>query len=261
MKLAYDFTSAVKAEPTGIARYVVEILRAMLRRLGPDDRVVLGYRLSRWRRRGLAPRFDDPRVSVRPLQSPLAFLTYGAPDVYHGLGVNVPLGLPRSTRKLVTIHGFVTEHDVAPDQRDARRRRLAKIATMLGRADRGIVQTRFELERTAELCGCAPDKLLFVYHGVDHARYRPDADAELDRARLGAKRPARPFFLALGALTERKNVPRLLDAWSRARARRDFDLVLAGQSRTESAPILARLSAPDLSGSVHAIGHVSMDDV
>jgi glycosyltransferase involved in cell wall biosynthesis len=261
MNLAIDFTSAVKSEPTGVARYVIELLRAMIRRLDANDQVILGYRLSRWHRRRHAPRFDDPRVRVRPLQSPLAFLTYGAPDVYHGLGVNVPLGLPRSTRRFVTVHGFIAPEEVAADRRDDYKRRLRKTATMLARAHRGILQSNFELERTAELCGCSVEKLTVVYHGVDHERFRPDADPQLDAARLTTKRPARPFFLAIGALTERKNIPRLLDAWERTRARREFDLVLAGQARSESGPILDRIVGLGLAEEVRAIGHVAMDEI
>jgi glycosyltransferase involved in cell wall biosynthesis len=267
MRLAFDFTSAVKSEPTGIARYVVEILRAMLPKLAPEDRVVLGYRLSRWKRRASAPRFDDPRVLVRPLQSPLAFLTYGRPDVFHGLGVNVPLGLPASTRRFVTIHGFIREDEVDPNKRAAYRARLRKIQTMLGRADRGFVVSAYERDRTAELCGCSPAKLKPVYHGVDHAKYRPAGDPERDRRVVADRWPreaakgVRPFFLCLGAVTARKNVPLLLEAFAKSRARRDFDLVLAGQMRGESPQILQAVPRLGLGASVHAIGHVPPDDV
>lgn len=268
MRLAYDFTSAVKSEPSGIARYATELLRSILRRLGPDDRVTLGYRLSRWRRRRHAPRFDDPRVRVRPLQSPLAFLTYGGPDVFHGLGVNVPLGLPRSTRTFVTIHGFVTLDEVKEDQRVARAKRLAKIQRMLARADRAFVVSRHELERTAELCDCDPSKLRVVHHGVDHAMYRPADDPERDRAaveacfaRAGIPWTGRPFVLALGAITHVKNTPNLLRAFARSRAAGELDLVLAGQRRSESEGILASVKEGGGKASVRVLGHVPPEEV
>lgn len=264
MKFAFDFTSAVKAEPTGIARYVHEILRAMLLKLDARDEVVLGFRLSRWHRREFAPKFNDPRVTVRPLQSPFAFLTYGSPDVFHGLGVNVPRGLPASTRKFVTIHGFITEEEVAPEKREAYRRRLHKIRTMLSRADRGFVVSNYEKERTAELCGCAPEKLKAIYHGVDHARYNPDGNPDRDReiirnklVEITNKDSGRPFFLCLGAITNRKNVPLLLEAFAQCKARKDYDLVLAGQSRSETPEILNKMRAMGLASQVHVIGHVA----
>lgn len=264
MKYAFDFTSAVKAEPTGIARYVVEILRAMLLQMDAQDRVVLGYRFSRWHRREHAPKFNDPRVSVRPLQSPFAFLTYGSPDVFHGLGVNVPKGLPRKTRKFVTIHGFISSEEVAPGKRDAYLGRLAKIQRMLTRADRGFVVSRYELQRTSELCQCPPEKLKAIYHGVDHTIYHANGDPAVDRAVVDARlstirgaTPGRPYLMCLGAITNRKNVPLLLDAFDRSKCKQNYDLILAGQVRSESPEILKNLSRPGLAGRVHHIGHVS----
>jgi glycosyltransferase involved in cell wall biosynthesis len=267
MKYAFDFTSAVKSEPTGIARYVVEILRAMLETMAPEDRIVLGYRLSRWHRREHAPRFADPRVTVRPLQSPFAFLTYGAPDVFHGLGVNIPRGLPPATKKFVTIHGFIGEDEVAPERREAYRDRLKKIQTMIARADLAFVVSHYEKVRTAELSGCPVGKLRPIYHGVDHTLYRPVGDPEQDRrvveGRLGAAgaRDRKPFFLCLGAVTARKNVPLLLEAFARSKARGAYRLVLAGQARSETPEILARIPALGLERDVVAIGHVSPAEV
>lgn len=258
MKIAYDFTSTVKPELTGIGRYAVEILRAMLRQLAPEDRVILGYRLSRWHRRKHAPKFTDPRVSVRPLQSPFAFLTYGAPDVFHGLGVNVPLGLP-AKRKFVTVHGFVSLEEVAPEKREAYRRRLAKIRTMVERAHRGFVVSEFERQRTAEFVGCPVEKLVVVHHGVDHATYRAGVPAELDERLLGKAMPRRPYLLALGAITARKNLVRLMEAYGSSPVHKEFDLVLAGQERSESAPILAAVDAYGLRDCVHVTGFVSAE--
>ncbi|MBI3817123.1 MAG: glycosyltransferase family 4 protein [Planctomycetes bacterium] len=267
MRFAFDFTSAVKREPTGIARYVSEILRAMLKKLHADDEIVLGFRLSRWNRREFAPKFDDPRVCTRPLQSPFAFLTYGKPDIFHGLGVNVPRGLPSSTRKFVTIHGFIGEDEVAPEKREAYKRRLAKIQTMISRADRAFVVSNYERERTAELCGCPVDKLKAIYHGVDHDRYHQNGDPARDRAAVEAKwresagGAPRPFFLCLGAITNRKNVPLLLEAFERCRARKEFDLVLAGQSRSETPAILDRMRSLKLEKHVHIIGHLASNAI
>ncbi len=260
MKIAFDVTSAVKPHPTGTARYAVEILRALLRQLPADARVVLGYRLSRLGRRRFAPRFDDPRVVLRPLQSPFAFLTYGRPDLFHGLGVNVPRGLG-SIPKLVTLHGVVDPAAVDADRLPKLDRRLAKIRTMLARASRGVVVSEFERRRTMERLGCDGDRLVVVHHGVDPERFRPDADPEIDRAARGAASPARPYVLCVGALTGLKNVGGLLQAYARSRARAEVDLVLAGPKRRESEAILAGIGTLGIGDRVRLPGPLAPDAV
>ncbi|HKE00673.1 MAG TPA: glycosyltransferase family 1 protein [Planctomycetota bacterium] len=260
MRLGFDVTSAVKPHPTGTARYAVELLRACLRRLDPSDEVVLGWRLSRWRRREHAPRFDDPRVSVRPLQSPLAWATYGRLDVFHGLGVNVPRGLSARAR-VVTLHGIAD-----PPTDDAERvakveRRVAKIARMLDRANRGIVVSEFERARTAERLGVEPAKLSVVHHGIDPSDFRSDVDPAADRAAVGGALPRRPFLLYAGAITELKNVGRLLEVYARSRAKGDFDLVLLGPQRAESAAILSRVGPLGIVDRVHLAGAAAPDAV
>lgn len=255
MKLAFDVTSAVKPEPTGTGRYAVELLRALLRKLDPADRVTLGWRLSRWGRREHAPRFDDPRVRMRPLQSPFAWATFGRADVFHGLGVNVPRGLAARAR-CVTVHGVAEPVSDSAEKAEKRRRRVAKIATMIGRADRAFVVSEHERARTAEAAGCDPGKLVVVHHGVDAERFRPDADTAADRAARGALAPARPYLLYVGAITELKNVGRLLEAFACSRASRALDLVIAGPRRAESDAILARIPALGLGERVRAVGHV-----
>lgn len=123
-------------------------------------------------------------------------------------------------------------------------------------------------ERTAELCDCPIDKLRAVYHGVDHENYHPRGDAERDRSivyerlqKAAGRAERRPFFLCLGAVTARKNVPLLLEAFSRSKVKDDYCLVLAGQSRSETPQILARLPELKLQNSVIPIGHVSPAEV
>jgi len=47
----------------------------------------------------------------------------------------------------------------------------------------------------------------------------------------------RPYFLFVGTLEPRKNLPALLEAWRQVRAEHDVDLVLAGRSRRDAQAI------------------------
>jgi alpha-1,3-rhamnosyl/mannosyltransferase len=94
--------------------------------------------------------------------------------------------------------------------------------------------------------------------GVDR-RFAPRPAAEVDavRARLGLRRP---YLLYLGGIDERKNVPRLLEAYAGLRAQRAStpDLVLAGPIEREAgfAELVARVSALGLDDAVRRVGYV-----
>jgi len=65
-----------------------------------------------------------------------------------------------------------------------------------------------------------------------------------------AAAPRRPYFLFVGTLEPRKNLPALVEAWRDVRRTHDIDLVLAGRRRAD-APEL-----PDDPG-LHLVGEVS----
>jgi len=68
-----------------------------------------------------------------------------------------------------------------------------------------------------------------IPHGVDHSRFRPDADPA-DRAILDELGIPRSFIAFVGTLEPRKDVPTLIQAFGRiADAHPDVFLVLAGQ--------------------------------
>jgi len=81
-----------------------------------------------------------------------------------------------------------------------------------------------------ELYGIEPGRVLVAPGGIDLADFeRPfdEADRQAFRERLGI---TRPYFAYIGNLEPRKNLPRLIEAYGRLRAKRTDvpDLVLAG---------------------------------
>jgi len=50
-------------------------------------------------------------------------------------------------------------------------------------------------------------------------------------------RPRTPYFLYLGPLEPRKNLPALVEAWREVRRRHNVDLLLAGKRRADCPPI------------------------
>ncbi len=77
---------------------------------------------------------------------------------------------------------------------------------------------------------------------IERFRLRPERVVAIPEAAPSWLRPAgassdRPYFLYLGTLDPRKNLPALVEAWRIVRRRHDIDLILAGRRREDCPPI------------------------
>jgi glycosyltransferase involved in cell wall biosynthesis len=102
------------------------------------------------------------------------------------------------------------------------------IAVAARRADAIVCVSALTARRLGELC--APTGRVFVVpHGVDHDRFRPEADPGLDDEILRRLGVRRPYVLFVGTLEPRKAVPDLVAAFDAvAAAHGELSLVLAG---------------------------------
>ena len=92
-----------------------------------------------------------------------------------------------------------------------------------------IAVSQFTKERLVERFGIHPDKITVVWNGVD-AQFRPRAASEVDEVRqaLGITSPR--YLLSLGSVEPRKNIRRLLNAWTHLKGElpSDLSLVIVG---------------------------------
>ncbi len=129
------------------------------------------------------------------------------------------------------------------------------------RATRVAVPTRHVADQVAECCQVSPGKLAVVPLGVE-ARFQPVTDA----ARLAAVRkryrlPER-FLLYVGNLEPKKNLPRLLEAFARARrSGLPHHLVLAGAPAWGQTAVQAALARAGVAAAVHLPGYVADADL
>ncbi len=84
--------------------------------------------------------------------------------------------------------------------------------------------TRFDI---IELFGGAPERVQTLYSAVEDFFCRV-ADESALRSILDRYALTKPFILSVGTIEPRKNLVRLIEAYSRLRRRDDLDLVLAG---------------------------------
>jgi len=170
--------------------------------LGPTGRVAvrarpLSTRLYRSRARALLPSYD---------------VLFGRHDLYHQMHLDLDPAVP-GDRLVVTLHDLVAERwpdegRLMPGAADLLRR-AAAVVTVSG-ASRGDILSRFP--------EVAPERVHVVWNGIDHQVFQPhDRD---DESRVRALGIDGPYLVYVGGLTQRKNVPALLEAHALLRARR-----------------------------------------
>jgi glycosyltransferase involved in cell wall biosynthesis len=237
MKIAIDVSSAAKADPTGIGRYIVELVRNLAPLLAPSgDRLRL---MAAWKRRGerdhlaplaALPGVEGPGLLLRWLPG----LLMGGADLLHGTGLALPSGV--RVPAAVTIHDINTIDDPSLARDSTVARRAAKTAKVLRRADLIIVVAAFVRDRLLHHFPEFPaDRIRVVHHGVDHAGLAPEPApgdaAALARHGLGG---GRRYVLFVGRVEHRKNPDGLVRGFARAAAARDALLVFAGMKGRSS---------------------------
>lgn len=220
MRVAYDCHSLLTS-PTGVARYT-RALAGALEEMGVElRRYAVGWHGSppegvrHWR-------LPNPIVhrAWRFASAPTIRRLTGDVDLVHGTEfVLPPLG---SEPGVVTVHDLSYLRD---DSFPGARRLRQMVPWSLERAARVIVPSRAvatELESHYDVEG----RVAVVHEGVGEEFFdaRP-----LDVARLERLGVTPPFALVVGELQPRKNLPRLLEAWTSARAAiPGWTLVIAG---------------------------------
>jgi glycosyltransferase involved in cell wall biosynthesis len=222
VRVAFDM-GIPAVRPTGVSRYVAELAAA----LTPLEVELRPFIVS-FRARDVNPAFVHVRVPARLVQ--LAWRAVGHPtverlvgqvDLVHGTNFVLP---PARAAK-----GVVTIHDVAFRRSDGHVRspRLAALAPWSVRnADAVVVPTQTIADEVVDVYGARPDRTVVTYEGVAPSWFeaRPLEDKDLER--LGI---SRPFTMALGTIQPRKNLRRLVDAWTAtASSLPEWTLVLAG---------------------------------
>ncbi len=214
-------TSAAKPQRGGIQNYIHNLVRA-LGKHAPDIELVPGIRASHSRDRAHLAEFA-------PVRTLLPFRAFGA-RVYHALGIKLPWSLMgRGCRRIVTIHDLGVFD--APELYDPEwvRRRRRRIAQAVRRAHGIIVYTNHTRDRVRRIFPRYRHAIVVTPLGVDHARFsaQPEVEDEKTVAQLGINRP---YVLAVGALSERKQPMALVSGFAASAHAHHHALVLVGKA-------------------------------
>ncbi len=248
MKIGIDASYSIDRQPTGVGVYSRRLMETLATRAQADE-FTLCYRANRylrsWReplakncRRALLEGFTVPGLTRRL-------------DLFHGLNQRLPE--KRFQRAVSTFHDLfvMTSEYSTPDYR-ARFSTLAKRAAE--RSDRIAAVSAFTADQTADLLGFPRERIVVVPHGVDPPTQFPDNELKDFRQEHGLQRP---FLLSIGALQERKNISRLVEAFERLPG--ELLLVLAGSTGYGGERIAARIAASPAGERIVQLGYVDDD--
>ncbi len=244
----------------GIGRYIEYLLRYWTGHLESDEVRVFVREPVDLARFGVRP------VVIRPSLTNALWENFLLPaqtrnlDVLFGPSYTLPV-LPKPfgprCRTVVAIHSVDEQRGVVPWWH--RYTYEQKYRWSARAADRVIANSQYVKQRLIDLYGVPSEKIDVIWLGADDA-FQPVDDPDLLRqTRLKYLGSDRPFLLFMGGLSQRRNVPLLLEAFSilKKQNRIPHALLLMGPNRADLplAELAQRFGIGD--SVVHTIGQVS----
>jgi glycosyltransferase involved in cell wall biosynthesis len=170
---------------------------------------------------------------------------------------------PSNTGPLAISRQVVTLHDVVPlDHPEWLNPKFAAwyrflTPRLVKRAAHIITISEFSKERILAHTGIDDSHITVIPNGVD-SRFRPHTQDELVEQSKGLDLPSRHYVLCVGSLEPRKNLVRLLQAWSRIQADIPSDIWLVLTGKRGNSRVFANAAGMDtLPPRVHLTGHVA----
>lgn len=256
------------AQPgSGVNRYLVNLLH-WLPRLAPQHHYFLYW--------SVADRVPDaswpPLFQARPIVGPASLYSFSPGlrralrqdqlDVFHATAYTLPWRAPCPT--VLTLHDLTFE--VQPAWYGGALGRLFRlyIRHSAARADRVLADSEATRRDILHYYRLPPERVVTIHLGGAEPAFVPrdrDAARQAIRALTGIEPP---YLLYVGGLHERKNIPRLIEAFGRARQARAFShqLLLTGPGSAAQRAALSQLAASHgLAGRVHLLPPVSEADL
>lgn len=222
MRVALDATPLTLSSG-GLQRYVLELSRALAAEFPDDDYLLVSsdpfpvLETPPNLTRGDGPRnFLERRWWLWGLNRELGRHRI---DVFHGTNFEVPYLPVRPS--VLTLHDLSPWLDSAWHDSADRVRRRTPFLIGLGLATLVVTPSEAVRKQAMDHFRISPQRIVAIPEA---------APAHLRRVQT---RPPRPYFLYLGTLEPRKNIPMLVEAWHAARREAPVDLVLAGRRRKD----------------------------
>ena len=261
MKIAVDVHS-LGTRAAGNETYYRQLLRGLVQDQSSNHYTLFYTHAEALRSAQTDRRFHWVAIPRNPLPRLCLSLPHllrkSPPDVFHCQYIR-PVGVACKT--VVTIHDLSHEHfpEMAGALEVLAMRKLVRATAR--RADRILTVSSFCARDIARTYGVAEEKISVAYPAVaEKFQPRPKGPAQEHLTRAYGIQP--PFLLYVGRIQARKNLPRLMEAYARARGKGvTARLVLVGKPDYGAEQVFARIEELGLRDSVILPGYVQADDL
>ena len=260
MRIALDISSAARPEATGVAMYIRRLVAAFAH-VGTEHDFTLVRRASRLKNILHKPTLPGPNFHHKLFCERLHPFFARSLGVFHGLDARLPGAWLRAPT-VVTIHDVFSvlqsREFATAEFREMKTRRYRELVR---RADRIICVS--DAVRRDVLAALQPDaaKLRVVHEaGGEGFAPRPPEEVKAVRAKYGLDKP---YFVFVGSVNKRKNVPAMVAAFAvaRAQAKSDMLFAIAGRIGFGGEEIRAAVAKSACADAVKLLGYVPDEDV
>ena len=256
MNIAIDAGSAAVQKKTGVAKYILRLIEN-LERQDDGNNYIICYRLSRWKKRAF---FYQPRratTRIKLFQEP--FFNGRGIDVFHGPDARLPrIKGPKLVATLHDVFSLVSDEFA---EREFREKKIARYRDVADRADRIICVSENTRRDFLGFFPYAESKTCIIGEGVDE-QFCPRSREEIDKikSKYGIRAD---YILYVGALSKRKNILRMFEAFQKARRRIDANLqfVAAGNLTYGREDILKYITDNKCGDEIVLAGYVPDEDL
>ena len=264
MRIAFDGTTLRPAR-TGVGCYAERLLRN-LATASPEDQFIVMSNRRVDAAAGLPPNVQVHAGRRAPIS--LAWMQLAAPGILRSVGADVAHFtngvIPLASR----VPAVVTIHDMSltlyPRYHPVRRVLLHRplVDQAAARASAIITHSASARQDIVRLYRLDPARVHVVHLAADTEFVRVEDAVRLEQVRRQYDLPER-FILYVGTIEPRKNLPRLLSAFTARRRRGDLphQLVCVGPYGWRAREVRHRSAAPDLGREVRFLGYVPVGDL
>ncbi|MBI2421432.1 MAG: glycosyltransferase family 4 protein [Candidatus Hydrogenedentes bacterium] len=195
------------------------------------------------------------------LNGPAIHWFTGPADIVHGCFHALPPS--RRAKRIVTVFDLSAQRREGTHRPEDSRLDRQVLAHAVRGADAFIAISASCKADLVELYGVPPERVFIVHGGVDYSLFATPVDADVrDAALRKFDLGGAPYWIHLGTLEPRKNLPRLLEAYAAVRAEGGSVplLVLAGKAGWMYEPVHAAIERLGLRTHVRITGYLERSE-